>query len=199
MDAVAAPDGRRHPVFFGACFDRRQQTVHGLQQDIRRLGELHREAGIEHVRRRHALMHEPGLVANMFGKVRQERDNVVLGFPLDLVDALDLESAAVPDRLCRFLGNYAERRLGVAGVGLDLEPDPELVFRLPDGCHRGAGISWNSHGPGLSESPGRGKRRQPRPCGISALPPNTPQARTPPRTVPRWQETAACRPTGPQP
>ena len=86
-------------------------------------------------------MNEPGLVADMFGKVGQERDNVMLGLALDLIDALDLECAAVPDRLCRFFGNYAELRLGVAGMCLDFEPDPELVFGLPDGCHRGAGVS----------------------------------------------------------
>ena len=50
MDRVTTPDRRRHFMFFGACFNRRQQTVHGLEQDIRRLGELNRKTGIENIR-----------------------------------------------------------------------------------------------------------------------------------------------------
>ena len=102
-------------------------------------------------------MNEPGFIADMFRQVGQKRDDVVLGLAFNLIDALDLESAAVPDRLCRFLWNDAEFRLCIAGMCLDLKPDAELVFGLPDGCHRGAGVSWNRHVSGLSESRGRGK------------------------------------------
>ena len=67
---------------------------------IGRTHQLHIEARIQHVRRRHALMHEPRFGTDMLGKMRQERDDVVLGHPLDLVDPFDIEGcsrALLPD------------------------------------------------------------------------------------------------------
>src|SRR5690606_2999131 len=64
-------------------------------------------------------------------------------FPLDGVDAVNLEHAALPHRPGRLPRNHAELGLGIAGMGLDLEPDTELAFRLPDRHHFGAGIAWN--------------------------------------------------------
>ena len=64
--------------------------------------ELHGEAGVEHVGRRHALMHEARLGADEFGEMGQEGDDVMLGDPLDLVDPRDVEGDEirfVPDRL----------------------------------------------------------------------------------------------------
>ena len=60
-------------------------------QDVGGARELHVEAGVEHVRRRHALMHEARFRADDFGEMREERDDVVLGLALDLVDARDVE------------------------------------------------------------------------------------------------------------
>jgi hypothetical protein len=60
--------------------------------------QLHVEAGVEHVRRGHALVHEAGIRPDDLGEMGQEGDDVVLGFPLDLVDAVDVEGggAAFP-------------------------------------------------------------------------------------------------------
>ena len=63
------------------------------EQQVGRLRQLHREAGVEHVRRGHALVDEARLRPDMLGEVGQEGDDVVLGLALDLVDALDLELA----------------------------------------------------------------------------------------------------------
>ncbi len=77
----------------------------------------------------------------MLGEVGQKGDHVVVGLALDLVDALDLEGAALPHRARRTLRDDAERRLRVAGMGLDLEPDAEPVFRRPDPGHLGAAVA----------------------------------------------------------
>ena len=53
--------------------------------------ELHSEARVEHIGRRHALMHEARLGPDDFGEMRQEGDHVVLDLALDLVDARDVE------------------------------------------------------------------------------------------------------------
>ena len=48
---------------------------------------------------------------------------------------------ACPDRLRRRLRDDAERGHGVAGMGLDLEPDAEAVLRLPDRRHLRAAVA----------------------------------------------------------
>ena len=53
--------------------------------------ELHVEAGVEHVGRRHALVHEARFRADDLGEMGEEGDDVVLGLALDLVDPRDVE------------------------------------------------------------------------------------------------------------
>jgi L-rhamnose isomerase len=77
----------------------------------------------------------------MLGEVGQKRDDVVAGLTLDLVDALDVEGAAFPDRPRRAFRDDTERRLRVARMRLDLEPDPVAVFRRPDPGHLGPAVA----------------------------------------------------------
>ncbi len=89
-------------------------------------------------------MDKPGIVADDFRQMGQERDDIVLRLALDGVDALHVEGrrvAPLPDRRRRFLRNHAQFGERVAGMGLDLEPDAELGFLRPDGRHVGAGIA----------------------------------------------------------
>jgi hypothetical protein len=51
------------------------------------LAQLHGEAGVEHVRQSHSLMHEASGLADVLREVGQEGDDVVLGLVLDLADA----------------------------------------------------------------------------------------------------------------
>ena len=113
-------------------------------QDIGGAHELHVEAGVEHVGRGHALVHEARLGADDLGEVGEEGDDVVLDLALDLIDARDVEFgvlALFPDRLRRVLRDDAELGHGVGGMRLDLEPDAELRLRRPDRRHLGAGIA----------------------------------------------------------
>src|SRR5258708_25888849 len=89
-------------------------------------------------------MHETRLGPDDFGEVGQERDDVVLGLALDLVDACDVEGGMprlLPDREGGFLRNDAELGHRVGGMRLDLEPDAEAGLRVPDGDHLGTGIT----------------------------------------------------------
>jgi hypothetical protein len=149
--AVAAAEAQGLLVLPCPGLERRKQAVKVGQQQVGRLGQLHRQAGIQHVRGGHALVHEARLLAHVLGQVGEEGDDVVLGGRLDLVDARDLETAALPDRLGGRLGDHAEFRLGVAGMGLDLEPDAEAVLRLPDLGHFGPAVTRN-HGPARGDS-----------------------------------------------
>ncbi len=146
MNPVAAPDADGVLVFEGARLERGQNPVQTGQKQVGRARQLDVECGVEHVGTGHALMHEARLVGpDMFGKVRQEGDHVMLGDGLDLVDAGHVEGhiLCAPDRFGIGLGDHAKGGLRVAGMRLDLEPDAELGFGRPEGDHLGAGIARN--------------------------------------------------------
>ena len=135
-------------VLEGAALERGEQLVDVGDQDIGGAHELHVEAGVEHVRRGHAGMHEARFRADDLGQMRQEGDDVVLDLGLDRVDARDVEFgglALFPDLLGGFLRDDAEFGHGVGGMRLDLEPDAEARLRRPDRGHFGAGIAGDGH------------------------------------------------------
>ena len=140
MDAVRAADGRRELVLERAALERGQQRVDIGDQEIGGAHELHVEAGVEHVRGGHALVHEARFRPDDLGQMGEEGDDVVLDLALDLVDARDVELrvlALVPDFLRRRLRDHAELGHGVGGMRLDLEPDAKARLRRPDRRHLG--------------------------------------------------------------
>src|SRR5947207_14098011 len=79
----------------------------------------------------------------MLGDVGQEGDRLVMHLALDLANALDLEFAALAQCLRRAGRDYAELFLRLAGIGLDVELDAEIVLRLPDRRHLRPAIAWD--------------------------------------------------------
>src|SRR6185437_12526708 len=141
MDAVAAADHRRHLVFARAALQRLEQRVDIGEEDVARLRKLDRETGIEHVARGQALMDEARLGPDMLGDVGEKGDDVVPRLALDLVDARDLEFAALAQRLRRAFRHHAGLRQCFGGGDLDVEPDAEPVLRRPNGAHLRPGIT----------------------------------------------------------
>ena len=155
MDAVRTPHGGCLLVLEGAALQRGEQPVDVADQNVGGAGELHVETGVEHVRRRHARMHEARLGADDLAEMGEERDHVVLGDALDLVDPRNVELgvlALVPDFLRRGLRHDAELGHGVGRVRLDLEPDAEPRLRRPDRNHFGTGITRDHRGLGRGGS-----------------------------------------------
>ena len=113
--------------------------------------ELHREAGIEDVRRGEALVDEARLRADMVGEIGEEGDDVVAGLALDRIDLLGIDQRGMVGadrtlkrrRRCR--RRLAERDLGIERMALDLEPDGEPGLRRPDRGHLRARIT-RDHG-----------------------------------------------------
>ena len=127
MDAVAAANAQRVLVLEGAPFQRLEERIDVIEQQARRTVELNRETGVEHVGRRHALMDEARLVADMLGEIGQEGDDVVLGLALDFLDARDVDVverrlAALPDGPRGLGWHDAEFSECVQGMRLDLVP-----------------------------------------------------------------------------
>ena len=144
VDAMAAPDGQRHLVLKRALLQRRQRAIDAGDQKVARPRQLHGEAGVEHIRRGHALMHEARFGPDNLGKVRQEGDDVVLDLALDRVDASNVEAcipAFGPDRRRGFFWDDAKVGHAVGRMRLDLEPDAKPRLRRPDPEHLLAGVA----------------------------------------------------------
>ena len=76
------------------------------------------------------------------GEMREEGDDVVLDLALDRIDTRHVEGgggALLPDHLRGLARDHAELGQRHGGMGLDLEPDPELRLRRPEGGHFRAG------------------------------------------------------------
>src|SRR5215467_1529063 len=83
-------------------------------------------------------MYETRLRPHDLGKMREERNHVVLDLALDRIDARDVEFgllAFLPDRLGRSLRDDAELGHGVGRMRFDLEPDAVARLRVPDRGH----------------------------------------------------------------
>jgi hypothetical protein len=96
------------------------------------------------------LMHEAGLITHLLCHPGEKRDHIMLGHGLDGVDGGDINGGVrrppVPQRLgCAFRHDAKLAQL-FGGVGFDLEPDAVFRFRLPQGSHRGAGITGDHGG-----------------------------------------------------
>ena len=156
VDAVAAADTGRKAVLQRPALQGREHQLNPFNQKVRTAGELDREAGVEHVGRRHALVQEARLRPHDFGDVGQERDDVVLGRALDLVDAVGVELGVLalgPDGGGGVLGDHAQLRHRVRRVRLDLEPDAIAGLGGPDVGRLRPGIA-RDHGAERSEEEG---------------------------------------------
>ena len=93
-------------------------------------------------------MHEARVFAHLFGQFGQKSDDVMVGFPLNFVNAGNAGLvirlvAPVPDGFGRFFRNNTKVSLGIAGMSFNFEPDTELVCGLPDIGHLGAAVARN--------------------------------------------------------
>ena len=149
MDAVAPADGHRVLVLVRPALERGEQRVDVGHEQVGGADELHREAGVEHVRRGQALVDVARLRADDLGEVGEEGDDVVLRLALDRVDARDVEHrllAALADEPRRLLRRSADLGHAVERRGLDLEPDAEAGLGRPDRRHLGAGVAGDHSG-----------------------------------------------------
>ena len=141
MDAVGPADHQGLLVPEGLFFQDGQQLVDVGQEDVRGLFQKHGQGGVEDVRGREPHVDETGIGPYEFRHAGEEGDYVVLDGPLDLVDAVDVETRLLLDRPERLSGDVPLLRQSLTGEDLDVQPLLESVLRAPDGLHFLARIS----------------------------------------------------------
>ena len=141
VNPVASADAERVLVLEGAAL---QCCRHGIDAPCQQGAgaiELHREAGVENIRRRETVMDEARLRPHVVREVGEEGDHVVAGLALDRVDLRGIDDGVLmlgdgaPERMCRIPRYLPEHGLRVERVALDRQPDGELGFGRPDRGH----------------------------------------------------------------
>src|ERR1044072_4959397 len=87
--AVGASDLRRVSKLEGASFQHREERFDLVEQKIARLSQEERISCVYDVGRSQTVVDEAGGVANVFREVGGKRNDVVIGRPLDFVDAFN--------------------------------------------------------------------------------------------------------------
>ena len=188
VDPVAAANGRGELVLDRAPLQHREQRVEVGEQQFRRLLELHRQRGVEHVGAGHPLVQVTRLRPHLAAGPGQEGDHVMLGDRFDLIDRGDVDlaehigviSRADPAGVLRRDHPDPPHRLG--REHLDREPDAVAVFRRPDRRHLGAGVAGDHIGPCLLKLEARLARpaASGKPAGRRSAPMERNQAGKPP-------------------
>ena len=114
-----------------------------IQDDRAGIVELHRQRRVQDIGRGQPLVHPAGSGADGSRDVFQERDNVVIGPPLDLRDLGDGELRPLPDGPGVLHGNLAQCRKLLAREDFYLQPDFKFALLRPEPAHFGEGISVN--------------------------------------------------------
>ena len=140
MNAMAAANGGGALVFMRPFFQASKQTIKSGQHQISGPGQLNGQGCVQNVRRCHTLMHKPRILANMFGKVGQKGNNIMFGFALNFVNAINFKGAALPNCGGRFGRNNTKFCLRVTRMGFNFKPNLELAFLRPNGGHFRPGI-----------------------------------------------------------
>ena len=143
MDAVGTADADGVLMFQSTRPGRFQQHVKIGQQFIRRLDQLYRQAGIQNIRGRHALMDETGFGSHIFGNRSQESDDIVLDLRFDRIDTFNVEIALFTYHFDSIFRNDTKFGLFLTGQSLNLQPDAKSVFRFPNMGHFRSGVAWD--------------------------------------------------------
>jgi hypothetical protein len=154
VDAVRAAHHQRVLELVCAPFADLAEARDVLDDDVDRLCHLEAQRRVAEVRARHAVVNVLALLTDVLGHVGEERDHVVVGCALDLVDALHREAGLLADDRGGLHRDDAELRLRPAREDLDLLPDLVFVGERPDPAHLRARVAFDHLG-----SPWRGGGR----------------------------------------
>ena len=143
VDAVRAADARRMLELHRAAAQHLVERLEILEDDVAGVAHHHAVGRILHIRGRQSLVDVLGVITDMLRYIRQERDDVMMRYRLDLVDAIHLERRLRAYVLGRFLWDLAELRHGVAGSHLDIQYLLPLVLDRPEMPHLRSGVTFN--------------------------------------------------------
>ena len=149
VHAVRAADHRRAAMLERAIANGPGERLQVFQDDVARLAHLQGLRSIDDVRRGHPEVKPACRRPDVLGHRGRERDHVVLGGTLDVLDPRNVE----PTPLADVPGGRGRHDAGVRHRVRcrSLDPQPQLVAALvaPDAAHLRVGVSRYHRSPGL--------------------------------------------------
>ena len=152
-NAMGTPDAQRVFELERATLAHLTELLDVLDDDVARLRDLIAQRHIAQIRRGHTVVHPTtGLFlpfgdvgVDVFGHIREERNDIVIGNLFDFVDTLDGEVGMRTNPRGLFFRDARSPQLGLRFTGKDLDflPNLELVLQLPNGTHRRTRIAIN--------------------------------------------------------
>jgi len=148
VDAVRAADLRRVLEFEGAALESPGELPASLDEHGRGLFQNERLRGIDDIVRSEAVMQPARMLGDtgrghLLGDGGGEGDDVVFGFALDRVDAIDIEARVFTQRKGGFCGDVADFGESLGGGELHFKPLREAVFVGENFAHLRACVAWD--------------------------------------------------------
>ena len=142
VDRVGPAHHRRVGLGAGAGDERGDEPVGVGQQERAGGAQLEREPGVDDVAAGQAEVEVAALRPDRLGDLGHERDDVVVGRPLDLGDPLDVDRARA-SRSPRAPSAGTRPRRGLGAGDRELDPEHRLEARLlgPDRAHLGQRVA----------------------------------------------------------
>ena len=161
VDRVGPAHHDRVRLRAGARDERGEEAVRVAQEDLAGRPELEGEPSVHDVAARKPEMKKATLRSHPLRDLRHEGDHVVVGGPLDLGDALDVDARTRLDRGEGLGRNDAPRGLGPRDADLDPEHVLEAGRVRPDGTHLRQGVAADHAGaPATAGKPSPMSRRR---------------------------------------
>jgi hypothetical protein len=171
VDAVRAADRQGLTVLLSACHDGREGPVDPGENQRPGLADLERESGVEHVRRRQAVVKPAPLLPEALGDRVDEGGDVVVRPRFDLRNALRRRNVGpLANRLDRLARHDTGLRPAVQCSELDLQPARQPRLVRPDRRHGRAGVARNHSSESTARLGYRPREDQPRgPDAVRAM------------------------------
>jgi hypothetical protein len=142
---MGATDRGRVLEFDGATPQNIEKAKNIGTQDGGGSFDLQSLRGIDHIVRSEAVVQPARLGPNLFADGGGEGNHVMANFRLNLLNAVDINAAALANGARRLCRNDAKFGQGLRGSGFDLQPHAVLVFFRPDVAHGRARVACD-HG-----------------------------------------------------
>ena len=143
MDAVRAAHHGRLAVFLSLDRERGDELLDAADDHPAGLVDVDGHGRVYDVGRGQAVVEPLRILAEALRDAARERDDVVVGGGLDLVDARDGERRVGAHPSGGADGHDAELLPGLRGGEFDLQPDLEFVLVRPERRHGGARVAFD--------------------------------------------------------
>ena len=149
MNTVGTADSRRMLKFHSPSLQNGCQSFQVVQNDIGCSGNLEAECGVSYVGGSESHVNVLGFIAHLFAYCGQERNDIVVNFCIDFMNAIYIEICFFFDNFYRFLRNAAQLGISFTCCNFNIKHCLPFVSFVPNGFHSRSCVPRNHISPPL--------------------------------------------------